>query len=478
MNLRIQSTTFPNVLRNSNFRIILVCVLLSCLFNVASHPIELEGSPKSSEYKCPPCGCEGDKEIFSTPGSCSYCGMQLGEVSVGVKSTIDKRVSQSLVIGGLGKIYTKLIYPVFAIAIVVSIFFLLINFKTRSQNVFLLGLILTLSLYGFKNQFFAATYSLFRTPFSLFIPISFILLIGPLIFFYTKSLSSDSFKWKKKYWIHFIPSSIMFLYYSVLSILPEELSWQFMFSPYEVRFSHSEQIVAIGLGFIYLFYSHRFLKKTSMKSQIIAWANRFQISMLLLFFVWGALIVINYSLYNFGVSTLSYNPLWVLIALIIGWIFLEVITKPNLLLLIQSSETSHSKTVPALEEELKYLKSGLDADASEKLLWKLEEHLNKSEIFLDPNLTLEKISSELKEYKHHISQVLNSTAGINFYSFINEFRLEKAKKRLMNYRSENKTIEAISFECGFSSKSTFNKLFKQKYGATPSKYAKEKRSDD
>jgi AraC-like DNA-binding protein len=61
---------------------------------------------------------------------------------------------------------------------------------------------------------------------------------------------------------------------------------------------------------------------------------------------------------------------------------------------------------------------------------------------------------------------------LNFYDFINSYRVEEAKKLLMIYNEQSGNILDIAFEAGFKTKSTFNKTFKKYTNKTPSEYAK------
>jgi len=64
----------------------------------------------------------------------------------------------------------------------------------------------------------------------------------------------------------------------------------------------------------------------------------------------------------------------------------------------------------------------------------------------------------------------------NFYTFINEYRVEEVKKRLVDHQYDHLTFLAIAYECGFNSKSSFNFIFKKSTGMTPSEF-KKKRMD-
>ena len=68
--------------------------------------------------------------------------------------------------------------------------------------------------------------------------------------------------------------------------------------------------------------------------------------------------------------------------------------------------------------------------------------------------------------------MLNEHIGKNFYEFVNEYRIETAKTNLLDSKMAHYTIEAIAYESGFNSKSSFNLLFKKQVGYTPGKWRK------
>jgi len=71
---------------------------------------------------------------------------------------------------------------------------------------------------------------------------------------------------------------------------------------------------------------------------------------------------------------------------------------------------------------------------------------------------------------NHLSQVINQQSGKNFFKFINEYRVEEAKRLLTDQSTQKYTILAIAYDCGFNSKSSFNTIFKQYTGKTPSDF--------
>ena len=79
------------------------------------------------------------------------------------------------------------------------------------------------------------------------------------------------------------------------------------------------------------------------------------------------------------------------------------------------------------------------------------------------------LSETLKIPKHHLTEVLNNKMGKNFFQFVNEYRVDAVKKLLSNPKNRY-SIEAIGYECGFNSKSTFFSVFKNMTQQTPMEY--------
>ena len=90
--------------------------------------------------------------------------------------------------------------------------------------------------------------------------------------------------------------------------------------------------------------------------------------------------------------------------------------------------------------------------------------------FLNPNLTLNDLASALGISTHHLSEVLNQEAGKNFYNYINQYRIELVIEKLK--QQDNNKILDLAFDSGFSSKSTFNAVFKLFVGQTPTQFKK------
>ena len=116
----------------------------------------------------------------------------------------------------------------------------------------------------------------------------------------------------------------------------------------------------------------------------------------------------------------------------------------------------------------KYADKKIDSNKAHELVQQLEKVMTEEELFKNANLKSSDVAKKVHLTTHQFSQLLNDNLGKNFSVFINEYRIEAAKAMLD--QNNNLTLEAIGYECGFNSKSTFFTTFKKMVGATPSKF--------
>lgn len=108
-----------------------------------------------------------------------------------------------------------------------------------------------------------------------------------------------------------------------------------------------------------------------------------------------------------------------------------------------------------------------DSDAT---LWigQLEKVIIAEGLHKDPNLKLSELAKKINISTHQLSQLLNDNLGKSFSTYINEYRIEDACKMIAT--DSRFTFEAIGYEVGFNSKSTFYAVFKKMKGITPALY--------
>jgi AraC-like DNA-binding protein len=100
------------------------------------------------------------------------------------------------------------------------------------------------------------------------------------------------------------------------------------------------------------------------------------------------------------------------------------------------------------------------------------EYVKENKPYLNPELTLDQLASQLSLRPRVLSKVINEELGQNFYDFINRNRIEEASLLLNNPKDRKITVLEVLYEVGFNSKSSFNTLFKKYTGLTPSEFKK------
>jgi AraC-like DNA-binding protein len=126
-------------------------------------------------------------------------------------------------------------------------------------------------------------------------------------------------------------------------------------------------------------------------------------------------------------------------------------------------------------QKYKYLKCGLPDGKAKWFYKKLLKTMESEEIYKNPDLTLPDLAGKLHISRNHLSHVINVSAGVNFFDFINRYRINEAKRILSDPEAENFNILNIAFEAGFKSKSTFNKVFKKFTAKTPKEFRRDKK---
>jgi AraC-like DNA-binding protein len=94
----------------------------------------------------------------------------------------------------------------------------------------------------------------------------------------------------------------------------------------------------------------------------------------------------------------------------------------------------------------------------------------KNKAYMEPDITLDTLAESLSIIPRDLSMLINRHFGINFYEFINKYRIEEAKKMLIDPEHKNTTITDIYLAVGFNSKSVFYTFFKKFESVTPSQY--------
>ncbi len=120
----------------------------------------------------------------------------------------------------------------------------------------------------------------------------------------------------------------------------------------------------------------------------------------------------------------------------------------------------------------KYHKSKMDEKTAILIIEKLNECMEKDQLYLNPNLKLQDVAKVVKCNTGELSQVLNMFMNINFMDYINKYRIDEFIKRIQDKSASKYTLVFLSEQCGFSSRTSFFRTFKKIKGMSPAEYIK------
>lgn len=339
--------------------------------------------------------------------------------------------------------------------------------KWLAAFVFLGGLYICPFMLGYAGWYSIKSYR----EFLFFVPFQQLFLIGPVFYFYLKSLLSQDFSLTKKEIIHFLPAVLYFTYSLVVFIGDKLILDEFYFyadgrdKDLDFWYQFSGLIsmlfyLALSLKH-YLEYRKASLQEVSFADEIaFKWIQHFTIAFGLILILRVLFFILNPEWGEFG------SKYWYYLCFSI--------------LLMYISITGYSSTLkagtiprPKLNTPNNQFKEENKADESEDLsIWKhkINTLIESNDIFKNPNLTLTDLARNLETNRNIISKVINQEFQMNFNDYVNEKRVESIIKRLKNGEHIKTTLLGIAIDCGFNSKTTFNRAFKKYTGESPKQY--------
>ena len=317
------------------------------------------------------------------------------------------------------------------------------------------------------------------------------LLHGPFLFLYTAALTGQQPGFKRVWLIHFIPVITLYLFLIPFFRLPAAEK----INVYRNDGAGYETLMAINLisifvsGIAYIVASLVLLRRyrRSIKDEFsniekinLAWL-RYLIYGLAV--IWVAVIFGNdtlvFSIATVFVFFLGYFGIRQHGIFINGQPQTEQISareeKPKESARAdkrepRSDEISANPDTAGIVTKIKYEKSGLAGDQAGKIYERLVTVMTNEKLFTESELTLAALAKTLDVHPNHLSQVINSYEGKNFYDYINFHRVEEFKKLAPRPDNQNFTLLSMAYECGFNSKTSFNRNFRKVTGISPSEY--------
>lgn len=310
------------------------------------------------------------------------------------------------------------------------------------------------------------------------IPLTF----GPFLFLYTKYLLYRRWFFKNRDFLHFVPFIVFtFLYFSFFR---EKLS----FDTHKLLLTDGYVVARLLYSFAFLgsvsYYTfltlqilQRHRKRLQDRFSFLSESNELNwLYVLTAIFSLTYLVYFALGLYNvitdqayFDIAYTS-DVFLIILAFSVSYFGIK---QPYLFKVVPEEKEDFNESREGNEQKEKYKNSNLSDEQKEEYIEHIYSFMQTERPFLNAELTVQDLSKQLNISRHHLTEILNNDIGKNFFTFINEYRVEEVKRRLLDERFEHLTIVAIAFESGFNSKSTFNSIFKQNTGSTPSQWKAE-----
>jgi AraC-like DNA-binding protein len=310
--------------------------------------------------------------------------------------------------------------------------------------------------------------------------------LGPLVYFYFKSVANVEFRLKRKDMWHFVPFFITLGISAFIFLKDVVYDHWIMEQAFSYHYGTKGELAENGTGFLsellsylayisifayfiatirlYRKYKKYILAQFSFTEEIdLSWLRNFLYAVVIGQLIWLIFQIIDLA----SPEGLSYIQGWY--AYFAWGVIIYYLGFKGYGLTGEKIRALHFEEKAAI---LPQKTIALPVVSAENIL----SNLRDTQSYLDPALSLKELADSLQMPPVQLSQTINSQLGKNFNELVNGFRVEAVKEKLLDTSQAHLSILGIAFECGFNSKATFNRTFKQLTGFTPSQYVKSQKN--
>lgn len=326
-------------------------------------------------------------------------------------------------------------------------------------------------------------------PFLQFVPDFLLLAYPPAFYLYVRRLLFQSDKFSPRVLFHFIPSALQILAYTPF-LLAEVAALKVDVVSHDAQGWWAVHTVAVLGWFSNAFYTYLCLhsiqayRKQSQRSYSFEENLHFLMTVLIIMGI--CLIIWAFTLIVAGIGSINEAEIWLFTekSADLVWLIFSII--PHLLgyfaihqpeIFKVAQPISLFNTTPELPiEEVKagHLSEKKSEEISEdhlqRLKLQIESYMSQQKPYTNPKLTLNELAGMLKLPPYLLSKVINEGYDVNFFDFINGYRIEEFKRRMEDPHFQHYTLLSIAFEVGFNSKTAFNRSFKKITNQSPSEF--------
>ena len=339
--------------------------------------------------------------------------------------------------------------------------------------IFLGGLYICPFMFGYAGWYGQTSYR----EFLFFVPFQQLFLLGPVFYFYVKSLLNSNTKFNWKDFIHFLPA-IGYLIYSLIVFVTDKLfldEFYFYADGRDKDLDFWYQMAGLISMLFYLFLSLKYyfnyrklsLQEVSFADEVaFKWIKHFAMAFGLILVLRVLFFILNPEWGQFG------SKYWYYLCFSILLLYISITGYSNT---IRTGLQLQPSPLPGLETPENNATEEAKEEAEEGVTsgeWKgkINHLFETEEVYKNPNLTLTDLASRLNTNRNIISKAINQEFGMNFNDFVNEKRAEAVIQKLKKGEHVANTLLGIALDCGFNSKTTFNRAFKKHTGTTPKQF--------
>ncbi len=367
---------------------------------------------------------------------------------------------------------------------------LLLRFRKKGRTADL-WLALLLSVQGFNSTSyiigFMGWYDTFTNTKVNYFLISLYLALGPFIYLYVRSLTRPTRGWHRRDWWHLTPifAYISYRLFVWLYDKGQPGYWDQQNGAFEATidmvyvdpFLSAAEVLSIAAyliatGVLFLRYRERINAYFSNTYRVeLRWIRNFLVAYACLFVFQYVLMIIDTQ-----IISLHWTQRWwghILSAIVILYVgFQGYYTNLDALYAKTVALDGNFPTSPGLplpESPPEQKEEMIDPD----LVTRLQQYMEQEKPWLNPELTLNDLASELNLSSGLLSQIINKGLHRRFNEYINHFRLRAVKQALQEGAHRRMSLLGIALDCGFNSKATFNRVFRKQFGQTPSEFLRQ-----
>ncbi len=302
------------------------------------------------------------------------------------------------------------------------------------------------------------------TPYRLKEP--FLMLVLPFIWLYVRKLEASDFHFSAKEVLHFSPFLLFMSVNIPAFIYGSNSAWNQFLTQNSIIIDGAIWVILLIQYSFYLFRIVQITRKVRIRAQQefsnieqvdVSWINIFMYAFVVVFIVLA--IMFAGAMHSFGAKWLN---------LMLSVVFSISVYILGYKGLFQKSVFSNDDATVCFNNPAH--ESAKQINIETKHSENLQKYMETNKPYRDPELTLTSLAKQVCMSRNQLSEVINSGLDSNFYDFVNRYRVEDVKQLMCDPKMKDYTILAIAFEAGFSSKSTFNSVFKKITGLTPSGY--------